>query len=540
MKNISEQPPFLPHLGVFYIRQLWWNVGNKYYALACGSSYRRLLCGGSCLYLNSVVGHGYWDTGASNKYTPDAFWWNNGQRDYARVGGNTYDGLRCGGSVLDLKYTAGHWDWNIGASNKYTPDAFWWNLGNKKYAVISGGPSVGLQCGCSFLYLDNSASYGNWAFGTSNKYTPDRYWHYEDSLFYLNCGARTGNPLGTGMCAVQIGQPTHVRDWKIGASNKYTPDVLWSGTNLLGYPLVGGRLQDRDQGAFMLDLKQVRNHTSWGHGASNKYTPDGFIFVNTGNFYGRVGCRTGWYKFLCGMAAIDVNDRANHGSVDFGASNKYTPDGFAFESTTSIHYPLFGGDTNYKPQTLIGMFACHLTQWTGFKSWSVGAFNKYTPDGLWWYLTARGYARSGGRTSQEFQCGSFDLSPRDAPGYKDWHIGTSNKYTPDRFYASTYDDRYVRVGGFSGEQDKAGLSCIDVSRSMWEATWTFGASLQMESGGILFIIITPLPVVRLTLGFCAVVPAWIWVVLPIIGHGILVHPINTPQICSHGQDQDTQ
>ena len=49
-------------------------------------------------------------------YTPDGNWWNHTQRNYDRVGGNIFDGLRCGSSCLDLKYAAGSRDWNIGAS----------------------------------------------------------------------------------------------------------------------------------------------------------------------------------------------------------------------------------------------------------------------------------------------------------------------------------------------------------------------------------------------------------------------------------------
>ena len=57
--------------------------------------------------------------GASNKYTPDGFWWVNGQRNYALVGGSTYYGSVCGGSLLNLNGTAGYGSWSLGATLSY-------------------------------------------------------------------------------------------------------------------------------------------------------------------------------------------------------------------------------------------------------------------------------------------------------------------------------------------------------------------------------------------------------------------------------------
>ena len=61
----------------------------------------------------------YSTPGASNKYTPDGFWWVNGQRNYALVGGSTYYGSVCGGALLNLNGTAGYGSWSLGATLSY-------------------------------------------------------------------------------------------------------------------------------------------------------------------------------------------------------------------------------------------------------------------------------------------------------------------------------------------------------------------------------------------------------------------------------------
>ena len=57
-------------------------------------------------------------SGSSSKYIPDYLYFNNGQTNFALVGGHSYGSLTCGLFVV-LYYGAGDRDWNIGAALSY-------------------------------------------------------------------------------------------------------------------------------------------------------------------------------------------------------------------------------------------------------------------------------------------------------------------------------------------------------------------------------------------------------------------------------------
>lgn len=59
---------------------------------------------------------GFHAAGSETTYLCDGFWYNNGQVDYALVGGRSIDGLHCGPSCLDLDVLASDTSWFVGAS----------------------------------------------------------------------------------------------------------------------------------------------------------------------------------------------------------------------------------------------------------------------------------------------------------------------------------------------------------------------------------------------------------------------------------------
>lgn len=59
---------------------------------------------------------GYHAAGSQTTYACDGFWFNNGQVDYALVGGYCYSGFLCGGSCVSLYDLVSHSSWNLGAA----------------------------------------------------------------------------------------------------------------------------------------------------------------------------------------------------------------------------------------------------------------------------------------------------------------------------------------------------------------------------------------------------------------------------------------
>ena len=90
-------------------------------------------------------------------------------------------------------------------------------------------------------------------------------------------------------------------------------------------------------------------------------------------------------------------------------------------------------------------------------------------------------------------------------------------YTPDGFWWNITQRNYARVCGTTRDESKDGGSCFALANAAGSFNWTVGASTasclintrQMRSGGIMDSETMPLPVVVLTIGFCAAVPACI-------------------------------
>ena len=163
--------------------------------------------------------------------------------------------------------------------------------------------------------------------------------------------------------------------------------------------------------------------TFWG------IPPDGlWLNLEGAHFYFVAGARNGNNRGQAGYGTCSYDGDPWRGAPQVGVSNKYTPDGIWWETTyaTERLYPCLGGNNRYSRGNLNGP-QTRWFSWVWKADWGFGASTalQYTPDALWWYTTAKGYARSGGRTGQESECGSFGVSPRDTARYKDWHIGAS-------------------------------------------------------------------------------------------------------------------
>ena len=59
---------------------------------------------------------GYNAAGSETTYACDGLWFNNGQVDYAIVGGGCGDGFLVGGSCLHLNSLVAHSSWGVGAA----------------------------------------------------------------------------------------------------------------------------------------------------------------------------------------------------------------------------------------------------------------------------------------------------------------------------------------------------------------------------------------------------------------------------------------
>ena len=183
----------------------------RLFLLELGLYHRRLSCG-------------YWS------WSPDGFWWDNRQRYDARVGGDTSDRSRCGGSYLLLTAPASHGYGRLGA--KYTPDLFGSLHDQRKRAQVGGANSISKGCGLEALYLSISGGEGYWNIGgkistplPSNIYTPDAFWHTIDrGNSSLWVGGRTRASSGRWMCGDSSlnldGSSSHL-NWFIGASLSY-------------------------------------------------------------------------------------------------------------------------------------------------------------------------------------------------------------------------------------------------------------------------------------------------------------------------------
>ena len=158
-----------------------------------------------------------------NKYTPDGLWWNVGNKYYDFVGGGTDFGRWCGSSCLYLVRTAGYGPWNIGASTalRYTPDSIGWYLEDEYYVYVGSYTYYGTRCGSSQCAFRNPASYANWRVEASNKYTPDAIWKNNSRRSFAIIGGKTYHPyLHTmwGFAYLHLENETNVHTWDIGAS----------------------------------------------------------------------------------------------------------------------------------------------------------------------------------------------------------------------------------------------------------------------------------------------------------------------------------
>ena len=63
----------------------------------------------------------YSASGSDQHYYSDGLWFNNGQRDYALRGGDLFDSRRCGAFCLDLDSSPSHRHWSVGAALSCKP-----------------------------------------------------------------------------------------------------------------------------------------------------------------------------------------------------------------------------------------------------------------------------------------------------------------------------------------------------------------------------------------------------------------------------------
>ena len=116
----------------------------------------------------------------------------------------------------------------------------------------------------------------------------------------------------------------------------------------------------------------------------------------------------------------------------------------------------------------------------GHWDWDLGAFNKYTPDGLY-FRPGLMYLRVGGAANGGLKIGKGTLAFLYNPeGQVLWHIGTSNKYTPDEFaFVNPFSPRsYCTVSCEVYNHEMAGMSAFSVSSSASNNGWSTGASLS--------------------------------------------------------------
>lgn len=98
--------------------QIGYNTTGDGY-INCGSA-----PSASCSYISRMSASKYGIlpivvSGSASTYYCDAEWTNNGQLNYAYVGGTSYIGSCCGGFAVDLAYAASNGDWDVGACLSY-------------------------------------------------------------------------------------------------------------------------------------------------------------------------------------------------------------------------------------------------------------------------------------------------------------------------------------------------------------------------------------------------------------------------------------
>ena len=160
----------MPHFGIFYTPDgLWYRKDNRFYTFYGGSANHARSNGSQCHNINNFSTFLHWLVGASNKYTPDGFWYNKYSQYHPLVGSNARDRLLCGYTSFQIGNNWRLSEWDFGASNKYTPDGLSWReTSDIMYLRISGGVLKTSQTlGASFFDLNVAATWPYWYSGAS-------------------------------------------------------------------------------------------------------------------------------------------------------------------------------------------------------------------------------------------------------------------------------------------------------------------------------------------------------------------------------------
>ena len=237
----------------------WWNIGNKNYARVGGVSVDGLHCGGSSLLLNDPASDKGWTLGG----TPDGLWYTEQDRAYGRSGGTTsFD--KCGSSYLTLTGTTVDGGWGLGA----TPDALWWNnTALRRYLLLGSTTQSTKSAGASSFNLDSTAAYGSWSRGAPDALS----WHQIGRKYYLMGGSNQNLYGNCGYEASMLYFESGSLYAVFGA--KYTPDALMCDNNIMKrrriMMLVGCSCSQNARelaGCFAFHSYDVPSHFFWDIG----------------------------------------------------------------------------------------------------------------------------------------------------------------------------------------------------------------------------------------------------------------------------------
>ena len=114
-------------------------------------------------------------SGSSTTYECDGFWFNNGQTNYALVGGCSWEGALCGAFCSNVNNVASNSWWNIGCCLTCCKGTEYSACGRFPSSRV-GGPCIdGALCGAFYSNLNSVPSHTNWNIGCCLVYCGNKY-----------------------------------------------------------------------------------------------------------------------------------------------------------------------------------------------------------------------------------------------------------------------------------------------------------------------------------------------------------------------------